>query len=127
VFYDGVVMVEGTRPTNEPPQFDDSSGNGGTWAGAAFRNLLRNASATHAWLFVRPWADRFGLNSPVDQFSVILASVVDWQGAGWYYWAACQRLFRSFWAVFGWVEVSSWGPGLTLYCGSSQWQPSSVP
>ncbi len=105
VFYNGMVLVEGIRPTNEPPQFDDSFGTGGKWAGVPFRNLLRNASATDAWFSIQPWADRLGLSLRVDQFSVILGSVIDWQGAGWYYWATSQRLFRTFWATFGWGGV----------------------
>lgn len=102
VFYNGVVLAEGAHPTEEAPQFGDSQGSGGIWGGQPFHNLLRNATAENSWPWVRPWADTWGAKLLFDQPSMILASLIDWPGAGWYYWAAGQRLFRSFWATFDW-------------------------
>jgi hypothetical protein len=37
--------------------------------------------------------------------SLALGSLLDWRMAGWYYRAAAQNLFRTFWAKFGWGHV----------------------
>jgi hypothetical protein len=37
--------------------------------------------------------------------SLMLGSLLDWRGAGWYYRVAAQNLLRTFWAKFGWGHV----------------------
>ncbi len=105
VFYNGLVLAEGQYPIDRTPVFGDSQGAQGVWGAEAFRNLLRNASAEAAWLQVRPWADRLGGKLIYNYPSWLLASLIDGEGAGWYYYTTLQRLFRSFWAVFGWGGV----------------------
>ncbi len=109
VFYNGLVLAEGQYPIDQSPHFDDPQGAQGVWGGEPFRNLLRNPSAEFAWLGLRPWIDnsieKVGSRIIYGQPSWLLASLIDGEGAGWYYYTTSQRLFRSFWAVFGWGHV----------------------
>lgn len=54
VFLDGAVVAEGSRPTSEPPVFDDSSGQSGMWGGQRFSNPVRNGSAEQPWPRLNP-------------------------------------------------------------------------
>jgi hypothetical protein len=42
---------------------------------------------------------------------MLLDSLLDWQGAGWYYQAAFERLFRLFWTGYGWGGYFVQDPG----------------
>jgi hypothetical protein len=57
MYLDGAVIAVGAFPAAAPPAFDDALATHGTWAGARFTNLLRNASAENAWPRLRPWLD----------------------------------------------------------------------
>lgn len=107
VYFDGLVLVEGLRPLNEVPQFDDSSAQQGKWGGVPFHNLLRNASGEVAGPSVRLWAKELSLGfSRIILFPTQEASLLlDWHGAGWYYHAAAQNLLQTFWAKFGWGHI----------------------
>lgn len=111
IFYNGLVFAEGQYPLGESPEFDNAGGARGVWGGKPFFNLLRNSSAEQAWFQVRPWADELGAKVFGIPLSLVLGSFGDWQGAGWYYQAAFERLFRSFWAGFGWGGYSVQDPG----------------
>jgi hypothetical protein len=41
---------------------------------------------------------------------MILYSLLDWDGAGWYYSATGQTMLRTFWGQFGWGHVALLGP-----------------
>ena len=56
IYYDGVVLVDGVWPAGSEPELDNA-GRAGVWAGRAFNNLIRNASAEQAGPWVRPWAE----------------------------------------------------------------------
>ena len=107
VFYDGLVLVEGARPLDTVPQFDDPAAQKGTWGGQAFTNLLRNASGETAGPGIRPWVEKLSLeiSSAMPSPSLVLGSLLDWRGAGWYYRETAQNLLRTFWAKFGWSHV----------------------
>lgn len=106
VFYDGLVLVEGARPLDTVPQFDDPVGRQGMWGGQAFTNLLRNASGETGGPGIRPWPEG---NRPelliYSSPELALGSLLDWRGAGWYYQAVAGNLLRTFWAKFGWGNV----------------------
>jgi hypothetical protein len=107
VYYDGILLVQGVWPDSLLPLFASSDGAYGEWGGRPFNNLLRNASGESAWPRVRPLADRWGEGIiPHGRPSLILYSLLDWDGAGWYYRATSETLFRSFWGKFGWGHVS---------------------
>ncbi len=107
VYLDGLVLVSGERPLVEPPKFSAQNGRSGTWGGAPFTNALRNPSGEKAWPSLKPWADDLGARFLPDHSrpSMVLYSLLDPDGAGWYYQAAGLRLFRTFWAKFGWGHV----------------------
>ncbi|MCI0520065.1 MAG: hypothetical protein L0Z70_07365, partial [Chloroflexi bacterium] len=107
-------VAEGEYPADAPPQFDPG-GEGGVWGGKPFANLARNPSAEGAGVRVRPWLDRLGArvfpeHTPI---SLLLTTILDWPGAGWYVNLEAQHLLRSLWAVFGWGHVRL--AGLTPY------------
>ena len=106
LFYDGLILVKGERVTQDSPIFTDIDGKGGSWAGSPFTNLLRNSSAEQAGPGIQSWANKLikKVLPPYPAFfpSDITDSMLDWKGAGWYYWATGSLVFRTFWAKFGW-------------------------
>jgi hypothetical protein len=105
VYYDGIVLVEGKRPPNKQPDFDDPDGRRGRWGKASFVNVLRNSSAEDAWPWLRNWADRFISELFPGRASLILALLLDWPAAKSYYLSTFIRISQSFWARFGWGHV----------------------
>jgi hypothetical protein len=107
VYYDGVVLAEGSFPTTQPPQFTGSQASAGVWGGQPFVNLVRNASAESAGVRVRLWADRLGASILPDQTrpSWITGVLMDLRGAGWFHRELGWYMFRSFWGRFGWGHV----------------------
>lgn len=105
IFYDGLILVEGTWPENQAPLFTDINGQHGTWGDRSFVNLLRNASAEEAQPWVHPWLD----NLCEEWFSLtpssLFASINDQQGSRWYFDVALKNLLQTFWAKFGWGNV----------------------
>ena len=106
VFYDGLVLAEGARPLDAIPQFNDPDAQQGTWGGQAFSNLLRNASGEIAGPGIKPWPvesrpELLIYSSP----ELVLGSLLDWRGAGWYYQTTARNLLQTFWAKFGWGHI----------------------
>jgi hypothetical protein len=99
LYYDGFVMAEGSYP-QAPPEFADASLTRGSWGGRSFTNLVRNPSIEESTLTVQPWVDRAVAKVPIvnGRASLILTSLLDWVGAGWYYRSAASQLFQTFWA-----------------------------
>jgi hypothetical protein len=109
IFYDGVVLAQGTFPIDQPPQFAE-----GNWGGVSYENMLRNGSAECSWFYLRPWADAFGTQifsdyAGQESFSLTIYSLLDWPSSGWYYQLVGANLFRTFWAKFGWGHVPMLG------------------
>lgn len=107
IYYDALLLIEGEPPAAEPPQFADASGAAGVWGGRPFHNLLRNASAEQAGPRFEPWADHFGSRLLPDDTrpSLVLTTLLDWPGTGWFYRFSAETLLRSFWGKFGWGHV----------------------
>jgi hypothetical protein len=105
VYYDSIVLVEGERPPNEIPVFDDERSLSGVWGGESFVNYVRNPAANLPWLRMRPSVEAALDNFFPDRPTYILASIADYQGSGWYYRTTGQFLFRTFWGLFGWSHV----------------------
>jgi hypothetical protein len=108
VYYDGLVLVQGSRPLDAPPRFDSASGDAGVWGGKPFANLLRNASAESAGPRFKPWLDDFGSRYLPDRTraSLLLTSLLDWSGSAWFLKLSGTRIFRTFWGQFAWGQVS---------------------
>lgn len=103
VFYDGIVLADGAR--QGIPAFDDPEGRSGTWNGIGFENRVRNSSAETTGPRVRPLIDST-LQKYVRRWpSQFLASILDWPHTKWTYEVTTNRLFRSFWARFGWNQT----------------------
>ena len=81
IFYDGLILVKGERIAQDPPRFEDTSGERGIWGGQPFINLLRNPSAEQAGFGLRSWVNGIGLKVlpawPPSYPSDILVSLVD--------------------------------------------------
>ena len=105
VFFDGVVLAEGSYPLDVPPIFDNSNGTRGLWGNLPFVNLVRNPSAERAGLRIRLWADRRQIFNSYGRVSMMLYASQDWAGAGWYYRVTTANLFRTLWGRFGWNHV----------------------
>jgi hypothetical protein len=114
LYYDGIVAAEGAFPSEVPTNIGTEGGAAGEWGGAAFANLIRNGSAEGTWPAFRPWADNISarvLPSNV-RLSILLYSLIDREGASWYYVGAARNIFETFWGRFGWGHVPL--PGGTL-------------
>jgi hypothetical protein len=111
IYYDGLVLVQGLIPANEPPEYDPAESESGIWGGIPITNLLRNPSAERAGLRVAPWLDDLGARFLPDHTrpSALVSYALDWQGAGWQYLMTIDRLLRTFWAQFGWGHVELLG------------------
>jgi hypothetical protein len=107
IYLDGLVVAEGARPLEQPPRFDTLLGESGTWGEEAFVNLLRNGSLEAPGPRIRPEVSKIGSRFLADhmQPSMIITSLLDPAGAGYLYQAVGGRLFRTFWATFGWGNV----------------------
>ena len=107
IYYDGIVLVDGSRPLDETPIFTHEDGSVGTWGGEPFVNLIRNGSAEQSGFRFRSEADNFGSRFLGDNTnpSLIITSLIDYPGTGSYYKATVLRLFRTFWSKFGWGHV----------------------
>lgn len=108
IYFDGLVMAEGQFPLGESPRWDNSEGSSGIWAGQGFSNLIRNSSAEASGLRFRPWVDRLGgkILPAWERPSMVLYSLLDRSGVGWYYVVAAKNLLKTFWGMFGWGNVS---------------------
>ena len=107
VYLDGVVLATGRYPIQIPPEFDDADAASGQWGEKVFANVIRNGSFERSWFFIHPIVDDFVQKIMPDdiRLSSMLASIVDYKGGGWYYRLTLARLFRTFWAKFGWAHV----------------------
>lgn len=105
VYYDGVVLVEGERPLDSPPTFENSEGRGGTWGQDSFINRVRNGSAEQAWPRLRPWVNKTLQKYTRFSLTRLMASLLDWERTGEVYPLEFRHLLYTFWARFGWSQV----------------------
>jgi hypothetical protein len=106
VYYDGLVLVRGKKPLDSAPVFANSDGREGQWGGRHFTNLIRNASAERGWFRIRPRIEKaFNAYYPINS-SEYFNILIDWPGAGWYYYETSKVLLETFWGKFGWAHVA---------------------
>ena len=106
VFWDGIVLVEGDFTDTPPPVFDDPDGTSGAWQGVRFDNMIQNASGEQEWPIISEKVSRL-LDIPnraIPSPSLML-SVLDSKATSVYFQLAGERIFRTFWSVFGWANV----------------------
>jgi hypothetical protein len=106
VYVDGLVLVRGDLTQSGTPVWTDVNARRGNWAGKAFENPIRNASAEQGWPRLRtPVQELLAKTSPIRP-NMILASLADWQNSRWYYRTTLKQLARTFWGQFGWGQIS---------------------
>jgi len=109
LFMDGIVLADGEYPLDQAPVFDNEEALLGAWGGRPFTNLLRNASAERGWPQIRlkaeQWGSRLFPDYGYDRPSLALYSLLDTEGARWYYRTLGNVLLQTFWAKFGWGHV----------------------
>jgi hypothetical protein len=105
-FYDGVILTGGNHPSGEFPIFSDTSGDEGVWSGEQFQNAVRNSSGEFTWPYVRRWVDNLASRYFPGRPSLVLASILDIGNFRPYYTTTLKFLFQSFWARFGWGNIT---------------------
>jgi hypothetical protein len=107
IYLDGIVLAEGERPLEDPPIFMDENAQSGIWGGEPFVNMVRNGSAENASIRMRKSVDDLIARFYPDQIrpSFIIASILDWEGVGWYYNLVLQHLSDTFVGTFGWDHI----------------------
>ncbi|MFV2044183.1 MAG: ArnT family glycosyltransferase [Anaerolineales bacterium] len=109
IYYDGLVLAEGARPSDSPPIFSDAGGTSGSWGGRGFDNYVRNASGEVAWPRLRPWSARLLEGIVPGNPDVTFGALFDWRLLKGYYLFSAGNLFRTYWAKFSWGQVSLLG------------------
>ncbi|MEP7358355.1 MAG: hypothetical protein ABI847_14000, partial [Anaerolineales bacterium] len=119
IYYDGLVLAEGDWPGANPPVFGQANSQTGTWAGRPFTNRLRNASAEQGGPWVRPWAESLFQRVAGAYLSpaALVGALADYERNGPLYGLTTSRLFESFWARFGWAQITLPPAGYWLAIG----------
>ncbi|GIV99967.1 hypothetical protein [Roseiflexus sp.] len=104
-FFDGLVVVQGKYPAHTPPQLNDTA-IAGHWNGQTVTNLVRNGSAEHGWLYLRPTIDSRAWPLVRRSPSRVLTSLLDFERTGpiVLFNVVPDLTFRSL-MTFGWGEV----------------------
>jgi hypothetical protein len=107
IYYDGLVFAQGNYPIESSPVFNSTLGAYGKWGDKPFQNLLRNPSAEVSGPQIRSFIDDLGTKVLPDRtrMSLILTSVLDLKTSGYLYRISIDRLFKTFWATFGWGHI----------------------
>lgn len=105
LFLDGAILVAGSFPASEPPQFDDGSGRSGSWAGQRFINLVPNASIEQSWPRLRPWFDRMATEYLYHPPSNLLFALLDLERTGPVLYHSFRRVLMTFFVVFAWGHI----------------------
>lgn len=108
IYYAKPVVAAGTFDVWQIPAFSDANASRGEWAGKPFTNLVRNAGTIQSWPkfrdFVYAFVDKIDYRLTEGIGRAIYA--LDFKGAFWYTKSTLLAIFRSFWAKFGWGEVT---------------------
>jgi hypothetical protein len=105
VYYDGIIIAEGDLGS-EIPQFHDESGRMGLWGDREFINQVRNSSAEMPGLTLRSWIEYASSKVIPGSPNLILGLLQDPTPLISYYNLTIKLLFQSFWARFGWAQVT---------------------
>ncbi len=108
IYYSKPVLLPGVYNQAETPQFTDVNASGGEWAGKQFQNLVRNAGTTQSWPKFRDYV--YSLANAIDfRLAEGIGRVIyslDYKGTAWYTNSTLSVIFQSFWAKFGWGEIT---------------------
>ena len=106
IYYSQLVLAPGEFDREVPPIFNKKS-SGGTWSGIPFTNLVRNPEGLRIWPRLRPAVINLlgKIDYRLEETISWTISLLDIQGTSWFVQASIQRLFRTFWATFGWGSI----------------------
>ena len=105
VYYDGIVLLEGDWG-GDIPEFSDASGSQGNWGGRNFTNLIRNPSSEYSGFTLRAWIADALLSVIPGNPALTIGLLQDPTPLVPYYKSATKMLFHTFWARFGWAQVT---------------------
>jgi hypothetical protein len=105
VYYDGLVVLEGDW-VGDIPQFNGASGSTGIWGGRNFTNLIRNPSSEYSGFTLRAWIADALLSVIPGNPALTIGLLQDPTPLVPYYTSAIKMLFHTFWARFGWAQVT---------------------
>ncbi len=101
IYFDGLVLLPGAFG-GTAPTFIGPNGLHVRWNGQQYDNLLRNPSAEEGSFQIRrfPGDTRIiaFMNSAGISPYLMVTTLQDWAGTGWYYQGMTSTLFRTFWA-----------------------------
>lgn len=106
VYFSRLVLAAGEFKPDVPPELDKDS-SGGTWSGLQFTNLVRNPEGLGSWPRLRPAVITLlgKIDYRLEETISWTVSLLDLQGTSWFVQASIHRLFRTFWATFGWGSI----------------------
>jgi hypothetical protein len=105
VYYDGILLTEGVFSPEFLPEYIDSQAKSGVWGSQPFENLLQNASAESTWPWINANLDSLITENYPGRPALVLATLLDWSTADWYFQTTLGYLFHTFWGKFGWGHV----------------------
>jgi hypothetical protein len=108
VYYDGLFLVEGAINKKTRIRYKDDSAKLIWWNDEIKKNIIRNGSGELSWIRLLPALDQLSTKFVFDLVisPTIISSIIDFSGSSPLYNITLQRLFRSFWAEFGWGHIS---------------------
>lgn len=110
LYLDGLTLVDGIYLSAEEPQFADDKAEKVTWEGKFLPNMLRNASGEMYYpVLSEGFRSVLGKGRINDRY---FWSLLDFEGAGWFYLESLMVIFRTFWGQFGWAHVNFFLEGI---------------
>lgn len=104
LYLDGLTLVDGIYLSAEEPQFADDKAKKVIWEGKSLPNMIRNASGEmYLPTISEGFRSVFSKGRIDDRY---FWSLIDWDGAGWFYLESLRVIFRTFWGQFGWAHVN---------------------
>jgi len=106
IYYSRLVLAAGEFNPDVPPDLDPGSSSG-TWSGVQFTNLVRNPEGLGGWPRLRPAVITLlgKIDYRLEESIGWTISLLDLKGTSWFVQASIERLFRTFWATFGWGSI----------------------
>jgi len=105
VYYDGILLVEGDWD-GEIPEMENHSGDSGLIGGEYFTNRIRNSSAEKNGLALRTWVTAALSKVAPGNPNLIIGLIQDPAPLIGYYKSTIKSLLHTFWARFGWAQVT---------------------
>jgi hypothetical protein len=116
IYYDGLVLAEGTWPAESAPVLASADGQTGVWGGRTFVNRVRNASFEQGAPWVRSWAEALFGRTAAYYFSLsrLVGGLYDIAVTAPVLRSTGRRLLETFWARFSWAQIGLPPTGYTV-------------